>query len=119
MYSNYYNQPDYHNYNPSHQQINPNYGNYNQQPIPYNMSNNNPMNQNYMHQHNPHLHFPHNYNNNDNRLIGGFLGPFLLGGLTGGLAAPLFYPRPIYPMYPPPMYHGQYRPYPPHTIFYK
>ena len=59
-------------------------------------------------------------NNSDDRFIaGGFLGPFLLGGITGGLVSPLFYnqrpyynnnyyyppyPRP-YPIYPP------YRPY--------
>ena len=44
----------------------------------------------------------------NNRFIGGgFAVPFLLGGLTGGLLAPAFYPRPVpYPMYPP------YRPYP-------
>ena len=44
-----------------------------------------------------------------NRFIGGgFAVPFLLGGLTGGLLAPAFYPRPIpYPVYPAP-----YRPYP-------
>lgn len=42
-----------------------------------------------------------------NRLIGGgFIAPFLLGGLAGGLAAPLFYPRPYYPPY------GPYPPYP-------
>lgn len=42
-----------------------------------------------------------------NRLIGGgFLGPFVLGGITGGLLAPAFYPRP-YPVYPAPY------PYPP------
>lgn len=36
-----------------------------------------------------------------NRLIGGgFAVPFLLGGLTGGLLAPAFYPRPYYPPYP-------------------
>ena len=45
---------------------------------------------------------------NDNRLVGGFLGPFILGGITGGLVGPAFYPRPIYPPYPPP-----YPPYPP------
>lgn len=52
------------------------------------------------------------YSNNDR--IGGFLGPFILGGITGGLVAPFFYgpgrpgPGPIYPPrpYPP-------RPYPP------
>ena len=54
------------------------------------------------------------YNNSDDRFIGGgFLGPFLLGGLTGGLVSPLFYnQRPYYNNnfyypYPP------YRPYPP------
>lgn len=45
-----------------------------------------------------------------NRLIGGgFAAPFILGGITGGLLAPAFYPRPFfqpYPMYQP------YRPYP-------
>ena len=35
---------------------------------------------------------PMNNNSNNDRFIGGgFLGPFLLGGITGGLAAPLFY----------------------------
>lgn len=38
---------------------------------------------------------------------GGFIGPFLLGGITGGLLAPAFGPRP-YPIYPAP-----YPPYPP------
>lgn len=34
---------------------------------------------------------------NNNRFGGGgFLTPFLLGGITGGLLAPAFYPRPIY-----------------------
>lgn len=42
-----------------------------------------------------------------NRFIGGgFAVPFLLGGLTGGLLAPAFGPRPYYPPYP------QYGPYP-------
>ena len=34
----------------------------------------------------------------------GFAFPFLLGGITGGLLAPAFYPRPYYqpfPVYPP------------------
>lgn len=49
-----------------------------------------------------------NYYRGNNRLVGGFLGPFVLGGITGGLLAPAFYPRP-YGYYPPyPMY---YRPY--------
>lgn len=45
-----------------------------------------------------------------NRFAGGFAFPFLLGGLTGGLLAPAFYPRPYYqpyPVYPP--YPGYYR----------
>lgn len=39
----------------------------------------------------------------NDRAFGGFLGPFLLGGVTGGLLAPAFYPRPYYygPTYPP------------------
>ena len=47
-------------------------------------------------------------NYRDNRLIGGgFAVPFVLGGITGGLLAPAFYPRPYYyPASPPP------RPYP-------
>ena len=53
------------------------------------------------------------YNNSDDRFIGGgFLGPFLLGGLTGGLVSPLFYnQRPYYNNY----YYYPYppRPYPP------
>lgn len=49
---------------------------------------------------------------NDRFIGGGFLGPFILGGITGGLLAPSFYPnyRP-YPMYPP------YQPYPPYQIY--
>ena len=55
---------------------------------------------------------------NNNRFVGGgFLGPFLLGGLTGGLVAPIFYggynrPYNNYYYYPYPYqgYYG-YRPY--------
>ena len=56
---------------------------------------------------------PNNYNkmlnpyqNGDRFIGGGFLAPFLLGGITGGLLAPAFYPRPV--IYGPPIY----RPYP-------
>ena len=76
---------------------------------------------------------PRNFNNsgyrvqnsNDDRLIaGGFLGPFLLGGITGGLVSPLFYnnPRPYYnnnyyyPPYPRP-YPPYPRPYPPYRPY--
>ena len=52
-------------------------------------------------------------NNKDDRFVGGgFLAPFLLGGITGGLLAPAFYPRPIY--YPPVPYYYP-RPYPIYT----
>ena len=52
-------------------------------------------------------------NNNGNRFLGGgFFGPFILGGITGGLIAnsrpnyPIYYTP--YPYYPYPYY---YRPY--------
>lgn len=47
----------------------------------------------------------------NDRLIGGFLGPFILGGITGGLIAPAFYNRPNYNYYPMPYYYygGYYR----------
>lgn len=62
-----------------------------------------------------------NINSNDERFAGGFIGPFILGGLTGGLVAPFFYgsgygynrPNVYYyspnPPYNPPYYYG--RPY--------
>lgn len=60
---------------------------------------------------------PTNYTN-DRIVGGGFLGPFLLGGITGGLAAPLFY-GPGYGYNRPNYYYNNYyfpyppRPYPP------
>jgi hypothetical protein len=49
--------------------------------------------------------FRGNYQMNSNRGFG-FLGPFILGGITGGLVSPLFYGynRPYYPYYPYPYY---------------
>lgn len=48
--------------------------------------------------------------NNDERF--GFLGPFILGGITGGLVAPFFYQRPYYQQ---PYYtNNYYYPYPPY-----
>ena len=44
-----------------------------------------------------------NYNRKNTRFAGGFIGPFILGGITGGLVAPLFYnnrPNYYYPPYP-------------------
>ena len=53
--------------------------------------------------------YKYGYRNNNDRYLGtGFLAPFLLGGITGGLLAPSFYPRPMY--YPPMVYYP--RPYP-------
>ena len=34
--------------------------------------------------------YPNRYMNQDNR-FGGFLGPFILGGITGGVVAPYFW----------------------------
>lgn len=53
---------------------------------------------------------------------GGFLGPFILGGITGGLLAPAFYPRPqIVPMpmpFPQPLPPvPPYQPLPPYPIY--
>ena len=54
---------------------------------------------------------PNNHNNGDRFLGGGFFGPFLLGGITGGLIANA---RPNYPIYyqPYPYPYYNYRPYP-------
>ena len=57
----------------------------------------------------------YNNQNNDDRLLGGFGIPFILGGITGGLLAPNFY-RPYGPYIPYRPYrpYGPYRPYPPY-----
>lgn len=49
---------------------------------------------------------------NDRFIGGGFLGPFLLGGLTGGLVAPIFYGGYNRPNY------NYYYPYPPNYYYY-
>lgn len=49
---------------------------------------------------------------NGDRFGGGFFGPFLLGGITRGLLAPAFYPRP----YPVP--YNPYPPYPNYPVYY-
>ena len=58
----------------------------------------------------------HQNNNGDRFIGGGFFGPFILGGITGGLIAnnrynyPIYYqPYPYY--YQPYPYYGGYRPY--------
>lgn len=53
---------------------------------------------------------------NDDRLIGGFVFPFLLGGVTGAALAPNFWgPRPGYRPYPAP--YPYYPPYGP--VYYR
>lgn len=52
--------------------------------------------------------YPQNYN--DNRLIGGFAFPFLLGGVTGAAIAPAFW-RPPYNRPYPSSYGPYYGPY--------
>ena len=48
-------------------------------------------------------------NPNDDRLIGGFAFPFLLGGVTGAAIAPAFWrPSPYGRPYYPPYYYGPY-----------
>lgn len=53
--------------------------------------------------------FRYNPHGNNRFMGGGFAVPFILGGITGGLLAPAFYPRPYY--YPP-------RPIPYYPIYY-
>ncbi len=55
------------------------------------------------------LNRPNNYHalNNGDRFLGGFFGPFILGGITGGLIANS---RPNYPLYYTP--YPYYQPYP-------
>lgn len=51
-------------------------------------------------------------NNGDRFIGGGFLGPFILGGITGGLLAPALYPnRPYYN-------NNYYYPYPYPNYYY-
>lgn len=54
-----------------------------------------------------------NFRPNNNRFFGGgFFGPFILGGITGGLLAPNFGPRPF------PPYARPFQPYPPYPMYY-
>lgn len=50
-------------------------------------------------------------NSNDRFIGGGFVGPFLLGGITGGLVSPLFYNNRPRPYYYYNYYYPPYRPY--------
>ena len=51
--------------------------------------------------------YQNKHNNGDRFIGGGFFGPFILGGITGGLIANS---RPNYPIYPYP--YPYYQPYP-------
>jgi len=78
------------------------------------------MNQNYIKQSYgiPYQYYKQMPNNGDRFIGGGFLGPFILGGITGGLLAPNFsnnrpccgpYPTPYPAPYPVPYYVPYYR----------
>ena len=59
-------------------------------------------------------------NSNDERLAGGFVFPFLLGGVTGAALAPSFWGNnrpPVYYYQPGPYYPYPPRPYPPRRFF--
>ena len=56
------------------------------------------------------------YQGNDERLVGGFAFPFLLGGVTGAALAPAFW-RPNYGYRPPYYYPPGPYPYPPRRWF--
>ena len=58
-----------------------------------------------------------NYGRED-RFIGGFAFPFLLGGVTGAALAPNFW-RPVPPPYRPPYYGPYYPPYRPYGPYYR
>ena len=62
-----------------------------------------------------------NANQNDERLAGGFVFPFLLGGVTGAALAPSFWGNnnrpPVYYYQPGPYYPYPPRPYPPRRWF--
>lgn len=51
--------------------------------------------------------YPAQYRNDD-RFIGGFAFPFLLGGVTGAALAPNFWNRPNYRPYQPYYYYPRY-----------
>ncbi len=58
------------------------------------------------------------YSNGDRIIGGGFVAPFLLGGLTGAALSPYFYPRPLYPYPPYPYYSPYYYPYRGRGLYY-
>lgn len=61
-------------------------------------------NDNYQYQLNYQM--PYAYSDGDRIVGGGFAAPFILGGLTGALLTPYFYPRPyFYPYQPFPPYY--------------
>ncbi len=79
------------------------------------MFNNSNIPQNYSNMQQNRPRFNNHGNNGDRFFGGGFFGPFLLGGITGGLIAnnrnnyPMYYAP--YPYYYPPYPYYPYRPY--------
>ena len=60
--------------------------------------------------------FPYNYSSDDERF--GFLGPFLLGGIAGGLISPFFYNGGYNNNYYPQPYYNNYY-YIPYPYYYR
>lgn len=60
--------------------------------------------------------YPTYYDNDDERF--GFLGPFILGGITGGLVAPFFNNNGYGYNPPPPIYSYNYY-YPPYIYYHR
>lgn len=90
--------------------------NYNSYPANTNYQMSYPTNQVYGYQNSSRPRPNQPVNQNDDRFVGGFLGPFILGGITGGLLAPAFYPRQNYNSYYPPYYSNNYY-YPPYYYY--
>ena len=78
------------------------YTKYNIPQMPYNMQRN----------------YPYS-NNKDDRFIGGFVAPFILGGITGSLLTPRYNNYPVYyGPYPYPQYQNYYPYYSQTTNYY-
>lgn len=60
--------------------------------------------------------YPTVYDNSNERY--GFLGPFILGGITGGLVAPFFNNNNNYGYNPPPPMNSYNYYYPPYNYYY-
>lgn len=68
--------------------------------------------------------YPYQYLNNqnnpkDDRFVGGFVFPFLLGGVTGAAVAPAFWNNNNYNNSNKPYYNNYYYPYPIYGPYYR